>query len=119
MNGICEETVTKCSNNVCDATRNKFKAESYQPEVPPVISPPLDFQSISETTKLPTIPSIDLEAPFDDSGLIELVANNENFTYYRSNSKQVSKKCENKICSVLIKTCSNGICEEKTEQQTI
>lgn len=119
VNGSCEETVTKCTNNVCDSTNNRFKAESYQPEVPPIVTPPLDFQSIGETFKFPPIPSINLETPFDNSGLIELVTNNENFSYFWSNSKHVSRKCENKICSVTTKTCSNGKCEEKTEQTSL
>lgn len=118
-NGICEETVTKCTNNVCDSTKNHFKAEGYQPEVPQVVSPPIDFQNIAETFKFPPVPSINIETPFDNSGLIDLVSNNENFSYYWSNSKHVSRRCENKNCIVTTKTCSNGKCEEKTEHESL
>lgn len=118
VNGNCEETVIKCRNDVCDSTKNKFKAESYQPEIPEIVSTPFDFQSVAETFKFPNIPSVNIEAPFDNSGQIDLVAN-KNFAYYWSHSKQVNRKCENKICSVTTKTCNNGSCEEKTEQTTL
>lgn len=113
MNSECEERVTKCINNICDTTEKKFEAENYQPEIPNIVLPPPPPFNFQEILKFPQFPLIDVSSPFDNSGLIDLVANMKDFTYYWSNSKQIHKNCQNNICSVTTKTCKNGKCEEK------
>lgn len=34
--------------------------------------------------------------------------------YIWSNSEQISKKCQDSICTTVTKTCTNGECQEKT-----
>lgn len=112
MENNCEESTTKCKNEVCDTTKRQFKAENYQPQVPVVEQPPAEIANLPEFQNLAQVPSIVIKPPFDNSGLIDLVTNLNNFSFYWSNSKHVSKKCQNNVCTITTKTCTNGKCEE-------
>jgi hypothetical protein len=120
----CEEAVTKCTNNICDTTRSNFNADSYQPEIPKIQLPDLpvlpNFQEIFRFAQFPQFPVFDFKLPFDKSGLVELVANPKDLSsYYWSNSKQFSKNCHDNKCVVISRSCTNGKCEEKTENEAI
>lgn len=109
----CEESVTTCRNKICDTTKNNFKAENYRPEIPKTETPPVELLNISEIFDFSQFPLVSIPSPFENSGLIDLVANARNFTYYWSNSKHINKKCHNNACKVTTRTCTNGKCEEK------
>lgn len=109
---ICEEVTTKCNNNVCDTTKSEFKSDKYRPvEILKIEKPEID---ISDILHLPqNFPFIDIDT-FDNSALIDLLANVKNFTYSWNNSKRVDKKCQNNICTITTKTCKNEKCTENT-----
>lgn len=119
IENICEESVTKCNNGICETTKTHFKSENYQPEVPKIEKPPAEVLNLSEILKLPEFPLIDVNLPFDNSGLIYFVTNQNNFAYYWSNSKHINKKCHGNICTITIKTCMNGKCTEKISTEAI
>jgi hypothetical protein len=113
----CQENITRCTNNVCDTTKNRFNSKDYKPEIK-IEPPPVELTNIPEIFNFSQFPLIDNEAPFDSSGLIDLVSNTKNFTYYWSNSKYVNKKCINNVCTITTKTCVNGNCNEKVDTET-
>lgn len=112
VNNICEESVTKCNKNVCNTIKNQFKSENYRPEVPAVETPQA-FLNLPEFLNFPNFPVVEITQPFDNSGLIDLIANMKNFTYFYSNSKHINKKCQDNVCLITTKTCTNGKCDEK------
>jgi len=117
----CEENITKCNNGICDTKTHRFEAENYHPEVPNSIEKPagevpnFNLSEIVAITEPP--PMIDVSSPFDNSGSIYSVTNKDNATYFFSNSKHINKKCQNKVCTIMTKTCVNGRCEEKITSQ--
>ena len=113
VNSKCEETVVKCTDNVCKTEKSKFESENYEPEIPIVEPSKIDIEKLPEIVKIPNIAKPDTENPFNQSGLIDLVTNFDNFSYYWSNSKHINKKCQNKVCTTTTKTCKNGKCDEK------
>jgi hypothetical protein len=114
----CEEQIIKCNNGKCDTTKNEFKSQSYQPVVPQVEKLPIDLAELQEILKFPQpLPTIDFTLPFDNSGLIDLIGNMKNFSYYFSNSKHINKKCQNKVCTITTRSCVNEKCEETTTTQ--
>ena len=118
-NKVCQETVTKCNNGICETTKQQFESENYQPDIPNIEKPPTDLLNLSEILKPPEIPLIDVNLPFDNSGLIYFVTSPSNFIYYWSNSKHINKKCHNKVCTITTKTCMNGKCAEKITTEVI
>lgn len=85
----CQETVTICKNGECTKKITSFNGEGFKPAIPNVIPS-------GGTT------NVDNAAP-TGSGI----------DYTWNNSEQITKKCHNNFCTTLIKTCTNGECQEK------
>lgn len=120
VDNTCEETVTKCKDKDCDTTKAQFNSANYHPEVTKTQIPEIDDLDLSEILKLPNFPFIEVDiSPFDNSGLIDLVVNGKDFSYYWSNSKQINKKCHDNICKITTRTCTNGKCDDKTTEERI
>lgn len=91
VNNACEESVTTCKNGSCTTKTTKFNGENFRPQIQNVIP--------SETT------NVNNTAP-------NSVIDYKNYVW--SNSKQITKKCQNSLCTTVTKSCTNGACQEKT-----
>lgn len=111
----CEESVTKCNNNICDTTKNQFQSNNYKPEATKIEKPPAEILNLPEGIDFSQFPIIEV----DNSGLIELLKSGKNFTYYWSNSKYIDKKCLGHVCTITTTSCLNGKCDEKIYTEKI
>lgn len=92
VNNNCEETVTTCKSGLCTTKTTPFNGENFRPEMQNIIP--------SGAT------TVDNTAPVDS------VIDYKNFVW--NNSKQITKKCQNSLCTTITKSCTNGACQEKT-----